>query len=134
MTTPANGDSSASWVWSGWPVSCAATEGARSRWPIVPIVHRRVFTPSFPPPPTRVINVRCVSDVRSASLRTGVQGQDDMVGRVYPTEIRPSLTRLATEGIATVAAEASEVVGLLHRRLPRLLRGGENGIAVRTIC
>ena len=33
-----------------------------------------------------------------------------MVGRVYPTEIRPSLTRMATEDIATVAAEAYEVV------------------------
>jgi len=33
-----------------------------------------------------------------------------MVGRVYPTEIRPSLTRMATEDIATVAAEAYEVI------------------------
>jgi hypothetical protein len=52
----------------------------------------------------------------------------------HPSEIRPSLPRMATEEIAPVAAEAYEVVGLLHRRLPRLLRGGENGIAVRTIC
>jgi hypothetical protein len=33
-----------------------------------------------------------------------------MVGRVYPTEIRPSLTRMTTEDIATVAAEAYEMV------------------------
>jgi hypothetical protein len=33
-----------------------------------------------------------------------------MVGRVYPTEIRPYLTRMETEDIATVAAEAYELI------------------------
>jgi hypothetical protein len=56
------------------------------------------------------MKVLCVSDDRSASLHTGVQGHGDIVGRVHPTEARPYLTRMATEDIATVAAEAYEVI------------------------